>query len=114
MNGARPMKTMIRLAALLLVATASSAEASAEETVPWSTGVAVTYDGSGNIKQVGTDLYRYDVAGRLLRSDANGVRWKYTYDAYGNRKTCIVDANGSELYFRRLNVGSMITPIGPE
>ena len=25
-----------------------------------------------------------------------------------------VDANGSELYLRRLNVGSMITPIGPE
>ena len=25
-----------------------------------------------------------------------------------------VDANGSELYFLRLKVGSMMTPIGPE
>ncbi len=25
-----------------------------------------------------------------------------------------VDANGSALYLRRLNVGSMMTPIGPE
>ena len=25
-----------------------------------------------------------------------------------------VDANGIELYLRRLNVGSMMTPIGPE
>ena len=54
----------------------------------WGVGVPYLYDGAGNIRQIGSDSHVYDAAGRLVQSDTNGVRRNYTYDAYGNRKTC--------------------------
>ena len=54
----------------------------------WSSGVGYAYDGSGNIRQIGTDFYVYDVAGRLVQADTNGVRRNYEYDGFGNRKIC--------------------------
>lgn len=60
-----------------------------QEVVPWTSGVAYTYDGSGNIRQIGKDTFVYDHVGRLIRADVNGVRRDYEYDAYGNRTKCI-------------------------
>ena len=55
----------------------------------WTSGaVAYTYDGSGNVSQIGTDQYRYDGAGRLVSGMTNGVTQTYTYDVYGNRTNC--------------------------
>lgn len=54
----------------------------------WTQGVGYTYDGSGNIRQIGTDAYVYDAVGRLVQADTNGIRRMYTYDAFGNRQSC--------------------------
>jgi len=43
-----------------------------------------TYDGSGNIKQIGTDGYVYDTAGRLIQSAVDTKVETYQYDAFGN------------------------------
>lgn len=66
----------------------------ATETATWSTGVAYEYDGSGNVRKIGSDYFIYDHVGRLVQSDANGVRRNYEYDRYGNRTKCI-QAEGS-------------------
>ena len=65
----------------------------AENTLPngrmyWQSG-DFTYDGSGNIRQIGTDSYQYDSGGRLIRSVVNNVVETYEYDAFANltRKT---------------------------
>ncbi|HEX2833529.1 MAG TPA: RHS repeat-associated core domain-containing protein [Thermoanaerobaculia bacterium] len=58
------------------------------EAVNWNSGVTYTYDGAGNIRSIGTDAQVYDAAGRLVQSSINGVSWQYSYDAFGNRKTC--------------------------
>lgn len=58
------------------------------EAVNWNGGVTYTYDGAGNIRSIGTDAQVYDAAGRLVQSSINGVTWQYSYDAFGNRKTC--------------------------
>ena len=45
------------------------------------------YDGSGNIKEINTDHFRYDLAGRLTSGMVNGTTNKqtFTYDGFGNR-----------------------------
>jgi RHS repeat-associated protein len=58
-------------------------------TADWSTGVAYTYDPSGNVTRTGNDQYVYDEVGRLVRADVNGVTRTYSYDAFGNRKDCL-------------------------
>ncbi|MCU1245321.1 MAG: hypothetical protein JWN02_1231 [Acidobacteria bacterium] len=49
----------------------------------WTSGRYV-YDGSGNIRQIGVDLYGYDAAGRLASSTIGGALTRYSYDAFGN------------------------------
>ncbi|HEX8620194.1 MAG TPA: hypothetical protein VF911_21625, partial [Thermoanaerobaculia bacterium] len=55
----------------------------------WTSG-AYSYDGSGNIKAIGTQSYVYDVRGRLVnatmtRPDQPGSQvHTYSYDAAGN------------------------------
>jgi len=58
------------------------------ETVSWSSGVAYSYDGSGNISQIGSDVFRYDGVSRLVQANVNSVNRTYQYDAYGNRTAC--------------------------
>jgi RHS repeat-associated protein len=58
------------------------------ETVNWSSGVSYTYDGSGNISQIGNDAFVYDGVSRLVKATVNGVNRTYQYDAYGNRTAC--------------------------
>jgi RHS repeat-associated protein len=43
------------------------------------------YDGSGNIKFIGSDSYVYDNLGRLTVAIVQESQQKYTYDAFGNR-----------------------------
>jgi RHS repeat-associated protein len=48
-----------------------------------------TYDGSGNIKTVGSDSFAYDSAGRLIQATVNSTAGgtkseSYKYDAFGN------------------------------
>jgi RHS repeat-associated protein len=43
-----------------------------------------SYDGSGNIKQIGDDHYTYDTAGRLIQATVNGKTESYQYDSFGN------------------------------
>lgn len=62
--------------------------AATAETMTWRTGVIYQYDGSGNIRQIGSDSFVYAAVGRLVQSDANGIRRNYEYDAYGNRTKC--------------------------
>ena len=52
----------------------------------WSSGV-YTYDGAGNITQIGSDRYLYDPVNRLVSASVNGTAntQTYTYDAFGNR-----------------------------
>jgi RHS repeat-associated protein len=58
------------------------------EVVAWSGGVAYSYDGSGNIRQIGRDRFAYDVTSRLIQAEVNGIRRDYGYDAFGNRIDC--------------------------
>jgi RHS repeat-associated protein len=60
----------------------------AVETVPWSSGVAYSYDGTGNITQIGNDAFAYDGVSRLSQATVNGIARKYDYDAFGNRTAC--------------------------
>jgi RHS repeat-associated protein len=59
------------------------------ESMSWAAGVAYSYDGSGNIRSIGSDDYVYDAAGRLVQSDVAGTRRNYEYDAFGNRTKCL-------------------------
>jgi RHS repeat-associated protein len=58
------------------------------ETVPWSSGVSYSYDGTGNIMQIGNDTFAYDGVSRLSQATVNGIARKYDYDAFGNRTAC--------------------------
>ena len=58
------------------------------EVVTWSEGVVYSYDGSGNIRQIGRDRFAYDVTSRLIQAEVNGIRRDYGYDAFGNRIDC--------------------------
>lgn len=57
--------------------------------VLFDTGL-MTYDGAGNLKSAGDDIYRYDRAGRLKMSRLTplfggpAVRQSFTYDQHGN------------------------------
>jgi len=68
----------------------------AADGIAWSSG-EYAYDGVGNIKQVGNDVYRYDAMGRLSEATAGTVqtpsvappinRQVFAYDQYGNLKS---------------------------
>jgi RHS repeat-associated protein len=59
----------------------------------WSTG-AYRYDGSGNIKTIGSDVYVYDALHRLTRGTAGPQREQaYSYDRFGNILTVQTDNN---------------------
>ena len=60
----------------------------ATESVNWGSGVAYSYDGSGNVRQIGSDALVYDAVNRLVQADTDGIRRNYEYDAFGNRTRC--------------------------
>jgi RHS repeat-associated protein len=86
---------MIRRALLLsFVASLFTTAALAQSCMPgatWCSG-AYSYDGMGNIRAIGNDVYIYDTAGRLVsgtadkqRNPQSVSRQDYSYDAFGNR-----------------------------
>src|SRR5688572_795602 len=81
------MHRLTRLFAILLFAPALLAQTPVE-VVTWTSGISYTYDGSGNIRQVGNDVFVYDDVGRLVQAEINGARRAYVYDAFGNRTAC--------------------------
>jgi RHS repeat-associated protein len=99
------MRTIfLALLSVVCIVSAGAQAAPAPEATPqalsWADGVAYTYDGAGNIKRIGTDVQVYDAVGRLIRSDTNGIRRNYRYDAFGNRLSC-TDTNGSDCQYGR-------------
>jgi RHS repeat-associated protein len=52
-------------------------------TTLWSDGV-YGYDGSGNIKNIGTQTFVYDNLSRITQGNLPGSSQSYTYDNYGN------------------------------
>jgi RHS repeat-associated protein len=50
---------------------------------PWTTGT-YAYDGAGNITQMGSDQFTYDLYGRVKKGTAAGQSQEYAYDRYGN------------------------------
>jgi RHS repeat-associated protein len=77
-----------RLPALLTMALVTSTAFAQSQPIDWSSGVAYSYDSSGNIKTIGADTFLYDGAGRLIQATTNGVTRTYTYDEQGNRTNC--------------------------
>lgn len=76
----------------LTAAAVATAATTPTEVVTWTGGVSVTYDGSGNVRQIGKDAFVYDHVGRLVQADVNGTRRNFEYDKFGNRKKCIQNA----------------------
>lgn len=62
-----------------------------KEIVTWDSGVAYSYDPSGNIRRIGNDSFAYDHVQRLIQATVNGVERNYEYDLYGNRQKCRQD-----------------------
>jgi len=89
------MKRSLRHSLLAVVFFAAAAAAAPPtETVPWSSGVPISYDGSGNIVQIGNDAFYYDNVSRLVQAKVNNDQRTYEYDAFGNRTKCITSNGG--------------------
>jgi RHS repeat-associated protein len=57
----------------------------------WTLG-NYAYDGSGNIRKIGSDLFVYDGKNRVVRADAGaGFQQEYGYDGFGNLHTVLTD-----------------------
>ncbi len=73
-------------------------EPSTDATTSWELG-QYKYDGSGNIKQIGTDVFVYDTLGRVTSADAGtGHNQSYTYDGFANVRT--ITTSGSNVVSR--------------
>src|SRR5260370_35468895 len=75
----------VLLAACAVPALAQSCPAGAN----WCSGL-YQYDGMGNIRAIGSDIYIYDTAGRLVSGTAEvqrgaASRQDYAHDPFGNR-----------------------------
>ncbi|MEO8383368.1 MAG: RHS repeat-associated core domain-containing protein [Acidobacteriota bacterium] len=68
------------------------------DAVSWSSGVVYEYDGSGNVKKIGSDAYVYDSANRLASGAVSGSSQTYTYDSFGNRTGCTPQGGGDCQY----------------
>ncbi len=84
---------MKRLFVALAVIVAACAVPGIAQTCPsganWCSGT-YQYDGMGNIRAIGSDIYIYDTAGRLVSGTAENQRGgasrqDYGYDTFGNR-----------------------------
>ncbi|HSY52632.1 MAG TPA: hypothetical protein VLC46_27780 [Thermoanaerobaculia bacterium] len=82
-----------RILLLSLLAVASTTTVLAQSCLPgasWCSGT-YAYDGAGNIRAIGSDVYSYDTAGRLVSGTADVQRTGvlsqqfYSYDVFGNR-----------------------------
>lgn len=102
--------------------TAEEDETALETDLTWTSGT-YAYDGSGNIKQIGTDTYLYDSAGRLIQAIVKGTSATFTtesykYDSFGNLtektigavpKPIAVDASSNRLQGETYDVAGNVT-----
>ncbi|MCU1231255.1 MAG: hypothetical protein JWO97_4139 [Acidobacteria bacterium] len=98
MNALRHVVLLATLAAVSITNLMAADHATGNATIvgaSWSSGT-YTYDGSGNVTQIGDDVYRYDEYGRLARATvgppitpAATTTQQFTYDSYGNLTTII-------------------------
>ena len=56
-----------------------------------------TYDGSGNVRQVGSSVYEYDAFGRIVSGTVLGRTQAYQYDRYGNITSKTTDNTASPI-----------------
>ncbi|MGB5175315.1 MAG: RHS repeat-associated core domain-containing protein, partial [Thermoanaerobaculia bacterium] len=63
-----------------------------------------TYDGSGNIREIGSETYLYDEVGRLVSGTASGYTEDYTYDPFGNLTAVAATAPGGVAQNRVISV----------
>ncbi|HEX6161085.1 MAG TPA: hypothetical protein VF111_13015, partial [Thermoanaerobaculia bacterium] len=77
----------------LLLAFAGAAHAA----TLWQSGT-YSYDGQGNIRAIGNDIFYYDSLGRLKYGDAGTNRkQEYTYDDYGNITSIRTDGGTTQI-----------------
>src|SRR6266542_1974150 len=81
---ARVLSADPRVKSVVPMGPGTAAASAVVEAVAWSSGVSYSYDGAGNVKQVGSDRFAYDDVNRLVQATVNGVTRKYEYDAFGN------------------------------
>ena len=93
------------------------------EPAMWDTGT-YAYDGARNITAIGSDAYRYDLAGRLMRAEVessdfpSGLQLDYAFDPFGNMLSRETDdgatpgAGPAGLHFtgRSYNAVSAVSP----
>ena len=60
----------------------------------WTSGM-YSYDGAGNVKQIGNDTYAYDAFGRLTNWTVSGVAGTRAYDTWGNVTGAALTVNGT-------------------
>ncbi|MGB7491603.1 MAG: RHS repeat domain-containing protein, partial [Thermoanaerobaculia bacterium] len=63
-----------------------------------------TYDGSGNIHEIGSETYVYDEVSRLVSGTASGYTEDYTYDPFGNLTAVAASAPGGPAQNRVISV----------
>jgi RHS repeat-associated protein len=92
-------------------------------TTSWSLG-AYQYDGSGNIRKIGSEFYVYDQLGRIVVSaDAQPSvvhKQTYTYDSYGNLRSINTAGRGATTLvmsgvsnrLASVSSGSVSAPVG--
>jgi RHS repeat-associated protein len=92
-------------------------------TTSWSLG-AYQYDGSGNIRKIGSEFYVYDQLGRIVVSaDAQPSvvhKQTYTYDPYGNLRSINTAGRGATTLvmsgvsnrLASVSSGSVSSPVG--
>jgi RHS repeat-associated protein len=95
------------LCAVLAMAAASAAlaatppkRAAVDTAEAWASGLAYTYDPSGNIRTIGTHNYYYDTAGRLVYGTADSASnaQQFEYDAFGNRTNAARTENAQNCF----------------
>lgn len=79
---------MNRIKTALFAIFASLAALSGAASEPADRVRPYTYDAAGNITQIGSDVYVYDGVSRVVSGTVSGRERLYTYDAFGNRRTC--------------------------
>jgi RHS repeat-associated protein len=102
----------------------SQLHANSDEDGPTWGPKTYTYDGSGNIKQLGSDTFQYDAVSRLSRAVITGTTETYEYDAFGNltkkqiigqpASTVTVDSGSNRLAGYTYDVAGSVTNDGTD
>jgi RHS repeat-associated protein len=99
------MKRLLCVVLAMIAASAALAatppkRAAVDTTEAWASGLAYTYDPSGNIRTIGAHSYYYDTAGRLVYGTADSASnaQQFEYDAFGNRTSAARTENAQNCF----------------